>query len=192
VWDVLTFWPRTYHPFAVRPYAERAVPELQLYLRQAVPSDEPLTVVAHSQGAALAYAALAPFAAPQRATGQDGRPGSRPEHPLTGVRLVTLGSPLRVLYARWFPAHFAAVEFDGLHDALQQHGRGWVNVHRHTDQWGGSTFAGDAAVDDHALADPPARGRPLAGHGGYWGDPLVEALFATTERDRVGASGGEQ
>jgi hypothetical protein len=196
VWDVLTFWPRTYHPFAVRPYAERAVPELQLYLRQAVPSGEPLTIVAHSQGAVLAAAALAPFAVPQPSTlansSPDSGPDSTPAHPLTGVRLVTLGSPLRVLYARWFPAHFAAVEFDELHGALQQHGRGWVNVHRHTDHWGGPTFAGDAAVDDHTLADPPERGRPLAGHGGYWGDPLVEALVGTTERTRVGASGGER
>src|SRR5947209_419809 len=35
VWDILTFWPRTFHPFAVRPYAERAVPELQEFIRTA-------------------------------------------------------------------------------------------------------------------------------------------------------------
>ena len=29
LWDVLTFWPRRFHPLGVRPYSERAVPEFQ-------------------------------------------------------------------------------------------------------------------------------------------------------------------
>jgi hypothetical protein len=182
VWDVLTFWPRSYHPFAVRPYAERAVPELQRYLQQGRPSDEPLTIVAHSQGAVLAYAALAPFAA-----------AGAVEHPLHDVRLVTMGSPMRVLFARWFPAHFGPAEIEELHDALRRHGNGWVNVYRHTDHWGGSMFGGVAMADDrddHALADPPERGRPVAGHSGYWGDPFVEALVGAREPERAGTSGG--
>jgi hypothetical protein len=174
VWDVLTFWPRSYHPFAVRPYAERAVPELQLYVQQTRPADEPLTIVAHSQGAVLAHAALAPFAASA-------------DHPLVGLRLVTLGSPVRMLYARWFPAHFGPEEIEGLHRALHLHGDGWVNLYRHTDHWGGSVFAGDAAVDDHALPDPPERGKPVAGHSGYWADPLVEEFV----REFVGSADPE-
>lgn len=167
VWDILTFWPRTYHPFAVRPYAERAVPELQLYLQQSRRSGEPLTVVAHSQGSVLAYAALAPGAAPGNHLGGD---------LLTGVRLVTVGSPICALHARWFPAHFGPEETKVLHDALTTHGNGWVNAYRYTDHIGRSMFVGDDSVDDHALADPPHRGRPLAGHRDYWTDPRVEAL----------------
>jgi hypothetical protein len=182
VWDVLTFWPRSYHPFAVRPYAERAVPELQLYLQQAAPSGEPVTIVAHSQGAVLAYAALAPFAAAQPSA----------DRLLTSVRLVTLGSPIRVLYARWFPAHFGPAEIADLHRALSRDGNGWINIYRHTDHLGGSMFGGDAEIDDHELADPPERGQPVAGHGGYWADPLVEALVEATERAPVRASGGGQ
>lgn len=29
LWDVFTFWPRRFSPLAVRPYSERAMPELQ-------------------------------------------------------------------------------------------------------------------------------------------------------------------
>ena len=59
VWDVIAFWPRTFHPFAVRPYAERAVPELRVLLTRGGWGNG-LQVTAHSQGAVLVHAALLP------------------------------------------------------------------------------------------------------------------------------------
>ena len=82
---MLTFWPRTFHPFAVRSYAERAVPELQEILDRANRGAS-IVVVAHSQGSVLAYAAL-------RALCSDATPAG----PGRRYALVTVGSPLRAV-----------------------------------------------------------------------------------------------
>src|SRR5207244_7026266 len=59
IWDVMTFWPRRFHPFAVRPYAERAVPELEARIMRLVGAYARRIVLScHSQGTVLGYAAL--------------------------------------------------------------------------------------------------------------------------------------
>jgi hypothetical protein len=58
LWDVLTFFPRRFHPFGVRPYAERAVPELTGRLRYHLEMERRIIFSAHSQGTVLAFAAL--------------------------------------------------------------------------------------------------------------------------------------
>ncbi|MFN2488801.1 MAG: hypothetical protein ABR529_03490, partial [Actinomycetota bacterium] len=58
LWDVLTFWPRWHHPFAVRPYSERTVPKLQHRLAHPTKWGHPVVISAHSQGTVLAAAAL--------------------------------------------------------------------------------------------------------------------------------------
>lgn len=183
IWDVLTFWPRSYQPFAVRPYAERAVPELREYIERVAGDGEPVTIVAHSQGSVLALAALAPLTGPT------------PVPSLARVRLVTMGSPLRTLYARVFPSHIHPDLIARVADALDQHGGGWTNAFRPTDHIGRAVFRPDRDVPlpplvapdgagaptrsgDHVLPDPPRSGAALAGHSGYWGDPAFEELAA--------------
>src|SRR5260370_11313396 len=58
LWDVGTFWPRSYHPLAPPCYAERAVPELQRRLWWLHDNGGSVMVVGHSQGSVLATAAL--------------------------------------------------------------------------------------------------------------------------------------
>lgn len=58
VWDVISFWPRRYHPLAAPCYAERAVPEVRHRIKQLIDAGHPVIVSAHSQGTVIAFAAL--------------------------------------------------------------------------------------------------------------------------------------
>lgn len=145
-WDVLTFWPRRFHPFAVRPYSHIAIPELQRDMDDLRREHGRLVVSAHSQGAVLAVAALLPM--------QD----------LRGIRLVTYGSPVGTLYRRGFPAYFNDEMVAQLSDRLRgAGGENWHNFYRLTDPIGGPVFgalgpSGPGDPRDHCLSDPAAWG----------------------------------
>jgi hypothetical protein len=135
VWDIATFWPRHAHPLAPPCYAERAVPELGqriAYLTSGDPAhDEPgfhksdIVVSAHSQGSVIAAAALL-----------------RQGQAVDRVTLVTYGSPIDRLYARYFPADFGKTTTRTLAHRLEHR---WVNLFRETDPIGGHINA--AALD---------------------------------------------
>lgn len=134
VWDVLTFWPRRFHPMAVRPYAERAVPELQCRIVDHLDKDPKSSLIlsVHSQGTILAYAALVQLAA------------YRPDL-AKRICLVTYGSPLSRLHSAFFPGYFDPAAFSQLAGrlcprAVQVNGiplpMGWRNFYRLTDYIG--------------------------------------------------------
>lgn len=169
VWDVLTFWPRWFHPLAPPSYASRAVPELRMRLRHRLASPPRQVVVsAHSQGSVLAFAALVLL----------------PATKLSRVFLITYGSPLSSLYGRFFPVYFGGPELAQLAHLLSHdsHIR-WRNLFRLTDPIGGpiaSRTAGDDVNElfrvhvDRGLQDPfpipPHRGEvppPPLGHSHY-------------------------
>jgi hypothetical protein len=172
VWDILTFWPRAFHPFAVRPYAERAVPELQEFMRSA-PRNDGLVIAAHSQGSVLAYAAVLPFVTDEG------------DCTLPPFALVTFGSPLRALYSAVFPHYFDSDELERVRVAL---GDRWVNHFRVTDHVGRALFASDAVVAAAHGQGSPGTDRPVAdakglegnvlGHNDYWTDPDIRAAIA--------------
>jgi hypothetical protein len=126
LWDVVTFWPRWFHPLAPPSYSGRAIPELRTRIDTLVSggvgADGKATVVvtAHSQGSVLALAALDGF------EGQDW---------LGHVSLLTHGSPITRLYVRLFPAHMVdpISRVLGLLDNKR-----WVNMYRLTDPIGGA------------------------------------------------------
>ena len=177
VWDVATFWPRAYHPYAPPCYAERAVPELGRRISHLQANNAKVTVAAHSQGAIVAAAALL-----QRASGQpaDGPPGQAAQvQPPVG--LVTFGSPLDTLYRWAFPAYFdrASLLWIGVAGAPTDPGpkRQWSNFYYQTDYVGRTWTDG---AHNQCLSDPPTaeyvyqQPRPSIGtHSGYWDDRRV-------------------
>jgi hypothetical protein len=145
LWDVFTFWPRRFSPLAVRPYSERAVPELQgriLHHTKRKKEPCPLVLAVHSQGSILAFAALSPLDPDQ----------------LERVALVTYGCPVSSIYAMFFPAYFGPEEVTALRDKLPTLPgglAGWRNFYRRTDPIGGPVFADtDTPEYDTEVLDP--------------------------------------
>jgi hypothetical protein len=184
VWDVLTFWPRRFHPFAVPPYSERAVPELRWVVRECRDPSRPLVLVGHSQGSVLAFVA----AAQELAVAPDAGP----------VSMLTFGSPLGTLYSQAFPDYFGPENRTRVAGALGASGGRWWNVYRSTDPIGGPVLGGapqTTAWFDKWVPDPrgpviprdippPPRAleRPQPwfarnGHGFYPADPAVRQML---------------
>lgn len=138
LWDVLTFWPRRYHPFAVRPFTERAVPEFQGLITDRVRRDGGLIVSAHSQGSVLATAALAPMRAAM----------------LQRCALLTYGSPITTLYGQAFPAYFGQHQVQELGTQVVAGSGGWTNLYRLTDAIGGPIFGDGTSEVDVEVPDP--------------------------------------
>lgn len=148
LWDVLTFFPRRFHPLAVRPYAERAVPELQGRITHYRRCGKKVIVCGHSQGSVIAFAALAQLAVFDRTI-------------TSGVAFVTFGSPLAQLHARFFPEAFGAADLFGdlrscLLELPDDECAGWRNFFRRTDYVGQGLFGcANSAGCDRELPDPP-------------------------------------
>jgi hypothetical protein len=169
LWDVGTFWPRSYHPLSPPSYTERAVPELQRRMWWLHDNGGRVMLTAHSQGTVLAAAALV-------------QPGCRPE----GDRpaLITFGSPLCKLYNWGFPGYVDSRLLEPLKPGGQARLNDWRNFYYPTDPIGGSVApdlaaGGDDPVDVEFL-DPAEcwylYGQPppsSQGHSGYWADPRV-------------------
>ena len=188
LWDVGTFWPRSYHPLSPPCYAERAVPELQRRMWWLHDNGGRVVLIAHSQGAMLATAALV-------------QPGCRPDgdHP----SLITFGSPVVKLYAWGFPAYVTPSLLTALAPGGQGRVDDWCNYSYPTDPIGGPVALDLSRADgqrvDQDLLDPAqcwyVYGQPEPapqGHSGYWADPrvwaMVDRMAATGPRIPVGSS----
>lgn len=176
--DVGSFFPRAFHPFAPPSYTERAVPELLRRVWYLQDSGDAVVLVAHSQGSVVAAAALARPC--------EGRAGLGGE-----LGLVTLGSPLGKLYRWAFPAVVSDDLLAGLADATTPRaGVGrvrWINLYYRTD-YVGQEIGGEASVGlagggerERELRDPRGHEHvfgqprpPVVSHAGYWHD---EAQF---------------
>jgi hypothetical protein len=152
LWDVTSFWPRSFHPFAPPPYTARAVPEIQSRLKEVAALNDSATrsdvdaqvhptsaviLSGHSQGSVVSLAVIATL----------------PPDVRRRVWLVTHGSPLATLYRRFFPMYFPVEVFSY---CSQLEGRGrfeegrWLNYWRRTDPIGGPCFGPGSG-------DPPLR-----------------------------------
>ncbi|SEG97261.1 Na+/melibiose symporter [Nonomuraea solani] len=161
LWDIATFWPRAIHPLSPPCYTERVVPELMSRVGAlARTGGDQVVLSGHSQGSVIAAALALQL-----------RPAIRGR-----VRLLTHGSPLRRLYAPFFPAYFGDGGLAAVRDAVP-----WSNLYRLSDPIGGSVFRRvdpftcepDAGAVDRFCWDPlpPGPGEPLPEarwHSGYW------------------------
>lgn len=174
IWDVGTFFPRAFHPFAPPSYSERAVPELIRRIWWLHDNGGRVLLASHSQGTVLAGAALL-----RRSRRYDD--GKEP-----AVALATFGSPLRKLYHWAFPACFSDHTLGLLTASRTGLGPGeWRNYYYDTDYIGGPvTLDGDVGPGgvDRLLKDPGVsdfiygQGEPKVGsHTGYWTDPVMWA-----------------
>lgn len=155
LWDLGTFWPRATHPLAPPCYAERTVPDLIRRIEYLRANGGHVVLSCHSQGTVIGAATIAAMS----------------YEAIERTAFLTYGSPLRRLYARFFPAYFgvehlarvgellgdgraAQARRDGPLTAAERSRWPWVNLHRRSDPIGGPVFA----------SNPPFRtGRPDPG-----------------------------
>ncbi|WP_049574454.1 hypothetical protein [Nonomuraea sp. SBT364] len=174
LWDVATFWPRAIHPLSPPCYTERVLPELVARVGVLSRQERDTVVLSgHSQGSVIAAALVLQLG-----------PADRER-----VRLLTHGSPLRRLYAAFFPAYFGGPSLPSVREAVP-----WVNLYRLSDPIGGPVFApadpfgplaspgGREPVDVFCWDPPqPEPGEPLAElrwHSDYWFDPPYDQAMA--------------
>ncbi len=153
VWDVISFWPHSVHPFVPPSYAQFAVRDLRRRIRhhlmmapgvptagaeQVVPDGAPRVVLsAHSQGSLIAFATMLWLSEAERSR----------------VALVTYGSQLQVAFPRAFPAY---VDFRLLRLVRARLKNRWVNLYRETDPIAGPVLSWDRSTV------PPAPGSPTS------------------------------
>ena len=134
VWDVISFWPHSTHPFVPVPYAQLVVPDVVRHVRRhldrvAAPTDDSCDVVlaAHSQGSLIATAALVWL---------------EPDE-LRRIGFVTFGSQLRLGFARAFPHYVngALIRQLAVGDLAVGRPRRWVNLYRETDAIAGPVLS---------------------------------------------------
>ncbi|WP_426510069.1 hypothetical protein [Dactylosporangium sp. McL0621] len=185
LWDLGTFWPRAAHPLAPPCYAERVVPELARRGSWLAAEQGGVILSGHSQGSVLVAATVLQM----------------PPEAQARTALLTYGSPLRRLYARFFPAYLGDDVLAEVGAVLTrpgapvepepepgQHTPRWVNLWRDTDPIGGPVQS--PAARDVRLVDPPGFAIPpgdtvypkVDGHSGYQLRPefgaVVRALVA--------------
>ncbi|GAA1866482.1 hypothetical protein GCM10009772_47370 [Pseudonocardia alni subsp. carboxydivorans] len=154
--DVAGFWPIADHPLGGRSYRPAVIKGLQAALDRH--PGERVVLVGHSQGSVLCAWALAH---PDRDL-----QGSNP----ASVHLVTCGSPLKSLYATFFPTVFNEAFFACLGPSGGSK-LTWVNFWRSTDP---IAFPIEGVANDRLLPDPRTDERDARGHSDYWLDPDQE------------------
>jgi hypothetical protein len=168
LWDVGTFWPRATHPLAPPSYGERAVPDL-VHRIDRLGRQGRVLLSCHSQGTVIGAAVLMQLTYAQSAR----------------VALLTYGSPLHRLYARFFPAYFGGDvlrRIGGLlvgdPDDTARRAWPWRNLYRLSDPIGGPVLVRYPATE---ISDEDWRTVPGVGDNDDVDRPLVDPRFAWSD-----------
>jgi hypothetical protein len=175
LWDLGTFWPRATHPLAPPCYAERAVPDLIRRISYlGLKKGGWVLLSCHSQGTVIGTAVV------MQLTYEE---SSR-------VALLTYGSPLRRLYARFFPAYFGPAALlragaflvgepvdtsDGVRCRWP-----WRNLHRPSDPIGGAIVCDFESVE---IGEADWVNDPQFGDNNDIDRRLVDPMFARPPGD---------
>jgi hypothetical protein len=160
-WDVISFWPRSVHPFVPVAYSQFVVAQLDERITDFVDgrigdngdvcrgprngSPTAVMVAPHSQGSLITFATLLWLPRRLRAS----------------VGLVSYGSQLRQMFGRAFPAY---VNANAMEWVWSEYGRRWRNLYRDTDYMAGPVLSwrhgstddtGDESVHWPDLGTPP-------------------------------------
>ncbi len=150
VWDVISFWPHSAHPFVPPSYAQFTVHDLRRRIHHhlgpptvpaagsSAPAQDPPTrvvVSAHSQGSLIAFATMLWLGTEER----------------DRIALVTYGSQLQVAYPRGFPSYVDRALLERVREAL---GRRWINLYRETDPIAGPVLSWDRSPMESSPSVP--------------------------------------
>jgi hypothetical protein len=168
LWDVLTFWPRVTHPFAPPCYGEALVPMLEERVRllldatgDEVHLDDPpadlgssnlgyrVILAGHSQGSVVSLAVAA------RLEAEEGRATMR------RVALVSYGSPIAILYERYFRATLVPADGEGtsVYDGVRRSVHSWHHLFGLTEPFAFPFWR--STEDEPCSAEDVARGWPV-------------------------------
>lgn len=130
LWDLGTFWPRWFHPFAPPTYSDAAVTKLTAEIDGRLEGGGAVLLAPHSQGSIIGAASILLI-------GSEGETSP----PTDRLALLSYGSPLSRLYGQAFPALYTREALDAMFMRLAA-ARGapirWRNLFRKTDPIGGS------------------------------------------------------
>lgn len=156
IWDVVSFWPHSAHPFVPAAYSQFAIRELRNRIRfhlgrlNEKPADgvaDSVVVAAHSQGSLIAFASMLWLTK------------GEPDAEIEKVGLLTFGSQLQVAFPRAFPAYVNYTMIERMHDQLDDR---WVNLYRETDPIAGPVLSWSRT--------PMSKGEPRSYSVGFVGE----------------------
>ncbi|MDH3248222.1 MAG: hypothetical protein OEQ47_04640 [Acidimicrobiia bacterium] len=148
-WDLVNYWPRSYHPWAPVPYVMRAVTDLANRIAFLTGQGNAVVISAHSQGAVIAMPLIEELSA------------SLDPESLALVRLMTYGNLLDRHYAALFPRSFNSDTFGVVSAAVGGH---WQNLWRDTDPLGANIVA---LNDDSTMVTSDGPNGTLLTHSDY-------------------------
>jgi hypothetical protein len=183
LWDLVSFWPRHFHPWAPAPYTDTTIPQLTERVRYLADHSGASTIIvsAHSQGAVIAVPMLQKLK----------EDGYRPRD--SRIALLTYGQLLDVHYRWLFPWVFNPQLFREVDQYVTYDGKPlWINLHRTTDPLGHAVRVLPEGERDRSndggiqLNIGPTSKLKTLNHGDYWyGEAYQPALDDLARRART-------